>query len=175
MTKAVLISIRPEWVAKILGGIKTVEVRKNRPKLEPPFKCYIYCAIPNTHDPHKLLEIHSLDGKIRRGNGKIVGEFTCTGIHNIRYEMDGLVDIVDCLTTCLNPIDFIAYGEGRPLFGWDIADVEIYDNPKELRNFKPLHRECKYSDLGLAIPDCRDCHDCEVKRPPQSWCYVEEL
>ena len=40
--KAVLISIRPEWVEKIIAGKKTLEVRKNRPKLEAPFKCYIY-------------------------------------------------------------------------------------------------------------------------------------
>lgn len=42
--KAVLLSIRPEWCVKILNGEKTVEIRKNRPKLKPPFKCYIYCT-----------------------------------------------------------------------------------------------------------------------------------
>lgn len=44
MAKAVLISIHPEWVEKIAGGQKTVEVRRTRPKLEPHFKCYIYCT-----------------------------------------------------------------------------------------------------------------------------------
>lgn len=44
MSKAVLISIRPEWVEKIAKGEKTVEVRKTQPKLETPFKCYIYCT-----------------------------------------------------------------------------------------------------------------------------------
>mgnify|MGYP000780281991 CR=1 FL=1 len=39
--KAVLLSIRPEWCVKILNGEKTVEIRKNRPKLKPPFKCYL--------------------------------------------------------------------------------------------------------------------------------------
>ena len=33
MAKAVLISIRPEWVKEILHGKKTLEVRKNRPCL----------------------------------------------------------------------------------------------------------------------------------------------
>lgn len=42
--KAVLISIHPEWCEKITSGEKTLEVRKNRPKLETPFKCYIYRA-----------------------------------------------------------------------------------------------------------------------------------
>lgn len=186
MAKAVLISIRPEWVAKIIGGVKTTEVRRDRPKLEPPFKCYIYCTMPNTHDPHKLLEIHSPDGKIHRGNGNIVGEFTCTGIHNIRYEMDGFADAVDCRTTCLKPLDFIAYGKGRPLFGWDIADVEIYDEPKPLSSvWFPPETYCEKELCGGCPYDCcpseyRDVmFDCEwkrpLKRPPQSWCYVEEL
>lgn len=42
--KSVLISIRPEWCGKIASGEKTVEVRKTRPKLDMPFKCYIYCT-----------------------------------------------------------------------------------------------------------------------------------
>ena len=42
--KAVMISIRPEWDEKITSGEKTADVRKTRPKVEPPFKCYIYCT-----------------------------------------------------------------------------------------------------------------------------------
>lgn len=42
MSKAVLISIRPKWCEKIVSGEKTIEVRKTRPKMETPFKCYIY-------------------------------------------------------------------------------------------------------------------------------------
>lgn len=33
MAKAVLISIRPEWVEKILAGEKTLEVRNARPRV----------------------------------------------------------------------------------------------------------------------------------------------
>ena len=40
MAKAVLISIRPEWVEKIAHNLKTIEVRKSKPNLESPFKCY---------------------------------------------------------------------------------------------------------------------------------------
>ena len=47
MSKAVLISIRPTWCELIANGEKTIEVRKTRPKLDTPFKCYIYC----TKDP----------------------------------------------------------------------------------------------------------------------------
>lgn len=40
--KSVLIAIRPKWCEKIASGKKTIEVRKSRPKIEMPFKCYIY-------------------------------------------------------------------------------------------------------------------------------------
>ena len=46
MSKAVLISIRPKWCEKIVNGEKTIEVRKTRPKLETPFKVYVYCTLP---------------------------------------------------------------------------------------------------------------------------------
>ena len=44
MSKAVLISIQPKWCKLIAEGEKTLEVRKTRPKLKTPFKCYIYCT-----------------------------------------------------------------------------------------------------------------------------------
>ena len=42
--KSVLIRIQPNWVEKVVSGQKTIEVRKSRPKIETPFKCYIYCT-----------------------------------------------------------------------------------------------------------------------------------
>lgn len=51
MSKAVLLSIRPKWCEKIVNGEKTIEVRKARPKMKTPFKCYIYC----TRDKHLAL------------------------------------------------------------------------------------------------------------------------
>ena len=42
--KAVLISIQPKWCELIANGKKTVEVRKTKPKIDVPFKCYIYCT-----------------------------------------------------------------------------------------------------------------------------------
>ena len=80
MSKAVMLSIRPKWCEKIIIGRKTMELRKSVPKLEVPFKCYIYCTMPDTKDPHNILELHGADGKIRKANGKVIGEFTCDRI-----------------------------------------------------------------------------------------------
>ena len=48
MSKAVLISIKPEWTEKIVQGKKTIEVRRTAPK-EVPFKAYIYCTKDKTY------------------------------------------------------------------------------------------------------------------------------
>jgi predicted transcriptional regulator len=47
--KAILISVRPEWVEKILNGEKTIEIRKTIPKgcwrkKFEPIEVYIYCT-----------------------------------------------------------------------------------------------------------------------------------
>ena len=178
MNRAILMSIKPEWTGLIFAGTKTVEIRKNKPNIKPPFKVYIYCTAPNTKNPCKLLEIHDSNGKIHKGNGKVVGEFVCDSIYPIGYTIDGFADIIDVKETCLSPSDFVKYGKGKPLYGWHISNLKIYDSPKEIGEFR---REC-LEDLY-----CESCalysnyaEKCEnealyLKRPPQSWCYVEEV
>lgn len=63
MSKAVLISIQPKWCGLIANGAKTIEVRKTRPHLAGPFKCYIYCTKPKKY--------------FTAGCGKVIGEFVC--------------------------------------------------------------------------------------------------
>ena len=70
MAKAVLISINPRRVEKILSGEKTLELRKTCPKLETPFKCYIYCT-------HKGGYLTNQTGFL---NGYVVGGFVCDRI-----------------------------------------------------------------------------------------------
>ena len=168
MSKAVMLSIRPKWCEKIASGKKTIEVRKTRPELETPFKCYIYC----TQSGVAL----GAWGK----HGKVIGEFTCDRIDRLAPENEpyGIYDIDDdyVLQTCLENGALWDYGHGTPLFGWNISDLKIYDKPRELRELKKSNRDCFYADLGLAKRDCPDCKNsgCFLERPPQSWCYVEE-
>ena len=77
--KSIMLSIRPEWLQKILSGQKTVELRLSRPNLTPPFMVFLYCSCKGTKKPGEILEIHS-GGKIYKANGLVVGEFTCTEI-----------------------------------------------------------------------------------------------
>ncbi len=56
--KAVLISIAPKWCKLIMDGQKTVEIRKSRPKIDTPFKCYIYCTLSGSRE---LLKEYGVD------------------------------------------------------------------------------------------------------------------
>ncbi|MGN1088941.1 MAG: hypothetical protein ACI4Q6_00950 [Huintestinicola sp.] len=156
MSKAVLISINPNWCDFIKNGIKTVEVRKSRPKLDVPFKVYIYCTI---HGCSFLVGgKHPLSG-----NGMVVGEFVCDRIYTYSTCAcaDGMtftdMDMIEmsCMTKSeleayemsAEPKENAVYKVG--LFAWHISDLKIYDRPRELSEFN-------------------------IKRPPQSWQYVEE-
>ena len=157
--KSILISIRPKWCEKIASGEETIEVRKTRPKIDVPFKCYIYCTV------------NGITAKERDANictdyrGKVIGEFVCDYANPLRYPEDGLVDVVDVMQSCLSAPELIGYSNGKTLYGWNISDLVMYDKPKELTEFirPPDNRKRAY------------CWDCEITRAPQSWCYVEEL
>ena len=122
MSKAVLISIRPEWCEKIINGRKTIEVRKTRPKMDTPFKCYIY----------------------KCGNGKVIGEFLCDEIININGA--GRIPSDAARPTCLEPAELHQYLGAAKGFGWHISDLRGYDHPRDLWEFTGL-RETKF---GLA-------------------------
>ena len=85
--KNIMLSIRPEWLQKILSGQKTVELRLSRPNLTPPFMVFLYCSCKGTKKPGEILEIHS-GGKIYKANGLVVGEFT-----KLRKEQEWILEI----------------------------------------------------------------------------------
>lgn len=199
MSKAVLISIQPKWCELIASGKKTVEVRKTKPKLETPFKCYIYCTkakdilldVINDGDRiygetyhGKRQFIKSAEGSICDMYGKrqkVIGEFVCDRIFVADCDRVAPFDkntkaYID-KESCLSKEEFVKYTKMRLAFGWHISDLKIYDKPKELGEFKKVNRECWYADLGLAKRDCPECKnaECFLQKPPQSWCYVEEL
>lgn len=168
MSKAVMLSIRPKWVEKIANGEKTIEVRKTRPKLDTPFKCYIYC----TQSGVAL----GAWGK----HGKVIGEFTCDRIFPINVFDNGGIQnwfFEHMERSCLTYEELADYiGNGKTGYGWHISDLRIYDTPKELSEFKTL---CRVDADCCACPYYNytkmECDGRVIGRPPQSWCYVEEM
>ena len=163
--KAVLISIRPEWCALIAAGKKTVEVRKSMPKLHTPFKCYIYC----TKVPKGWFWFNSPN--VRR-DGVVIGEFVCDGIEcfTTDYRMNRQQTERIAKESCMDMIALAEYEyDSICLYSWHISELKIYGKPLELSQFrKPI--DCL---RGKQHEDCVGCWDCEIKRPPQSWCYVD--
>lgn len=196
MNKAVMLSIRPEWVEKIANGEKTIEVRKTKPKLETPFKCYIYCTNirpflvwGDVFRGDWFTEFTRISGYSRAEadkiwdvfNGHIAGEFTCDRI----YELAPLNHAPDDIEkqACLTREEIVNYLKGTG-YGWHISDLKIYDAPKKLGEF---WRDClEYSELSTNCWSCEnvcgdgDETDCNtdgqlyLHRATQSWCYVEE-
>lgn len=147
MSKSVMISIRPKWCGKICSGEKTIEVRKTRPKLQPPFKCYIYCTKDTkmqwwTGSRYSYADDHSHNAFDKCGNGKVIGEFVCdcvTPLYNVCTDdwkrlTGGLHRIEKELVNqaCLTEAQLHTYAGGKNCFAWHISNLKIYDTPKDL-------------------------------------------
>lgn len=185
MSKAVLISIKPEWVEKIFSGEKIMEFRKTIPNCNLPCKYYIYATRPV---------------------GKVVGEFTLNYWYKFGFEVEDngvhyvdtndwqryfypKMSIASIKRGCV-PLDQLRkYLNGKDGYALYIDDLKKYDQPKELSEFNKYfdHKDypcdkCEHSytnreecciecDLG----DYKDCVYAKLTKAPQSWCYVEEL
>lgn len=182
--KAVLMSIHPKWCEKIFAGEKTIEVRKTAPKMETPFKVYVY-------------ETRS------GGAGAVIGEFMCGDVTEYEGEFneDGLYESVSIKH---KPDDFDEYGEydycfvsdneedDEPLEGscltWEecrkylgkgivefvglhITNAKQYDKPKDIDQFGQYAHKLVENEKGELVEGERVF--VPLSRAPQSWCYVE--
>ena len=179
MMKSVLIAIRPQWVEKIANGEKTIEVRKTAPK-EVPFKAYIYETQGRTETPWIDEDGHF----IYKGRGQVIGEFICDKVYSIknRGSSFSVADEEQSVTneiarqSCLYYDDMVSYFGNKDGFGWHISDLKIYDKPKELSEFrKPCDRFLDCCTCRRLVHNEYMSCDNKITRPPQSWCYVEEL
>ena len=168
MSNAVLISIHPRWCERIASGEKTVEVRKNRPKIDTPFRCYIYETRGYERVGNENLNC-IIGGN---GRGKVIGEFVCDKIKRIDIPFPAYWPELDksvLYGTCLSLTEIHDYLGHRSGYGWHISDLVIYDEPKKLSDFKrhdPTYDFAFFGEMDRTY---------SVSRPPQSWCYIEEV
>ncbi len=182
--KAVLISIQPKWCELIASGKKTVEVRKNRPTIKPPFKCYIYCtkkgrplvhAAPTPCDEENLVQTYGYsreraDKIFGIWNGRVIGEFVCDEIFPISIEYSDTnsnIALNEFSYTCLSDKEIMDYlGNGQTGYGWHISELQIYEKPLGLHEFCPpcdpvpgcflqLLQTSAYSDYGYTTPSAK--------------------
>lgn len=191
--KSVLISIRPEWCEKIANKVKSLEIRKTAPKLKPPFKVYVYCTkgplYLNSHNGYVYLEKRDRlgfrgQGLYRRLNPGIIGEFVCDRIdywnHQIHDDDTITLERASELS-CVSEDELVEYADLGHFFAWHISDLKIYELPMELGMFAKsdkcpynLNGECAYPRHCYRAGQTKRCGD-YLERPPQSWCYVEEV
>lgn len=216
MNKAILKSESPKRCEQIASGKCTVLLSKTAPKLDIPFKCYIYCTKERTQHKHIVagkeyrkptrdflckipkkyggkvcfIEPPIVNEDYQQGilNGKVIGEFVCD-------------EIVPIMSFCSEPnaikphalpfigmtdkevIDYL--GNGKEGYGLHISQLKIYNTPKELGEFRRrCNNECLNTRKKVKCPKIIEiattgvfrCNNTvPITRPPQSWCYVEEL
>ena len=187
----------------IRGKNRPDTIRYDCPQLEPILKptygCIVYqeqvmqivrnLAGYTLGRSYIYVDDHNHNAFDRCWNGSVVGEFVCdkitwlnhvgfSGLPGIRLvamrdgcTIDGSFDFSE---SCLTTPQIEKYLGGKDGYAWHISKLEIYDTPKKLSEFSRPFENC----IGK-VCDEYGCAYCEyggnIKRPPQSWCYVEEL
>ena len=147
MTRELLISIRPEWCAKIISGEKRLEIRRTKPKTETPFKCHIYC----TKDKRGgITGFAKPDGSYIFSNGSVIADFICDNIIEIGVPYPAFSAQMDqkiLKAACMSYSELHRYAGHKTVYGMHISDLHIFDHSKSLLQYGMM-------------------------RPPQSWCYL---
>lgn len=166
--KAIMVNASPNICEKMANGDCTILVKKSMPKIEGPFKCYIYC----TKESKRRYLDHRFNTAIKGLShhsemGKVIGEFICDRITQYNcdryfqeYFVAGYIGAYMPLREMsLTQKDLMAYGKGKSLYGWHISNLIIYDEPRELTEFfTPIGKRPSYL----------------IERPFAGWGYVEE-
>ncbi len=204
--KQILMSIRPEYLVKILNGEKTIEIRKTVP-IGFVGWVNLYCTLANPYlvytdeyiggryveprwtflsgySKEQAYKIFGTwDGDDGIANGLVVARFwfeehklTCgwrlrgnTGRLAKRTKGEEEMPNKSCLS--IDEIVRYAGGENNGVYGITIKNLEIFDTPKELNEFKRWIRKTIYS--GMDCPPYVDDVLVPVTKAPQSWMYVE--
>jgi len=203
--KQILISIKPKWVAKILNGEKTLEIRKTAPK---EWVDYLNGKTDKRPDPI-IVNIYCTKGDYigylpKKYVGKVVARFTLMVVERIKlpYTKFGCSEWVGCEAertlqtqtmnegtllekSCLEEDEIYGYlnfkhSPNNVGYAWHISALEIFDDPRELSEFSVKKKykscfECPHYEYD-SLWHCQTCKEqVPLKRAPQSWCYVEEL
>ena len=162
--KAIMISIKPRYLAKILNGEKTLEIRTKFPKCDLPIDVYIYC----TKDK-KYANLINRGGFL---TGMVVAKFTLNEIktiYTIHFPFEYFYKATDLTKeqleqkSCLSQVELDGYLRKRKGYAWQIDNLEIFDKPKEISEFSIKVFPHRKDNLMTRY----------LTRAPQSWFYIE--
>lgn len=196
--KAVLASIRPRHTANIKARKKSLEVRKTKPNIPTPFKVYVYETKDGGEGAGAVVCEFVCDYIFDIYTQWMAHDELPGGPIETWLEWDDApeeyVTTKDIeAATCLTWEQIEQYmGAASEIYCWHISELKVYDVPRGLEKFAPHcrfmtddmlscdHRKvacnCQHFDHN-PWPDCSlNAVICKrrMKRPPQSWCYVEE-
>lgn len=176
--KAVMLSLRPQWCEKIFNGSKSIEVRKSRPSIPTPFTVYVY---QTKHKGGKAIVSEVLDSVY--SGGKVIGSFVCDrireiiplGLRGFKLGAEWLKEM------CLSKEQLDEYGGLKTLYSWHITEPKLFDKPRDITEFALYGRcaeDCDEYDFCARDSEdgrmsCKYFKRTFLKRPPQSYCYVE--
>lgn len=180
--KAIMISIKPKYVADILNGKKTLEIRKTIPKCKLPIDVYIYCTKNEEIFKKANGQYYSYKNrsrcvyKGRLSNGLVVAKFTLNKVEEIRPFFHWCEELqkATCLT-CDEVLDYLdskdksASNPKRQdkVYAWHIDNLKIFiPKPKELSEFKVRKYECN-------MPRYKVYTEYPLTRAPQSYMFIE--
>ena len=188
MKRAILISIRPEWVAKILNGEKTIEIRKTAPKCDLPIDVYIYCTTDRKYGyMHNGQSIRPRSVVAKFTLGKVT-QYIAGNNMDEDHPIGGDAFIKDevlnkaCITE-EELLDYTKHNDKNPydftFFAWHIDDLVVFSKPKELSEFKckKYHysscKHCPHAVGMLCNADLRCDEPLPITKAPLSWQYAE--
>lgn len=184
--KAIMISIKPQHLANILNGKKTIEIRKNKAlasAIEKLIKeygyadIYVYCTKGKVKKDfltksqkfgYILCPENALFNRDKTYdcNGKFVCSFKCYKVEEISFD-DKEVQRKACLTED-ELFDYLFVNEPyhedmKKGYAIHISDLKIFDTPKELSEFK---HERKFENTPIS-------EIIRLTKAPQNFAYVE--
>lgn len=155
----ILLPIKPKYVAEILNGRKTIEIRKTMPKCDLPIDVYIYC----TKDK-KYANLINRGGFL---TGMVVAKFTLNKVEEWDIWQEDLEEKLKL--ACLSIKEFDDYSKGQVAYAWHISNLEIFDKPKELYEFEST-KQCLVDVIRQTQPILQNIR---LTKAPQSFCYIE--
>lgn len=191
--KKILLSVHPKYCKLIFNGEKTIEVRRTRPKLEPPFEVLVYCTkqmLTKTKCMHSYLHKNEPKACKKYGeittwcsigdvhvnsntpwsfraygmHGKVIGSFVCDKVYKIVPDGEYYSNGYDIDDDMLSET---CLGRGY-LTGYGLGYTLYGWHITEPKLFdKP--RELTEFTLGRGFIAGRF----PLTRPPVSWCYIE--
>lgn len=152
---AILVSVPPEVCARIANGEQTLLLMKRIPKLDAPYKVYMYCTKKRHKDQYGDLVFYRDENGVIEENGEIYSTFECGKvIGSFVCEKQEKFTVGSLRSDDIEKLACVSYSEMISLYykseeldgktvkfgyGLHIPDLKIYDTPKALGEFKTTY------------------------------------